>query len=75
VSPHRAAPHPPPEPPLPPGTGQAAALLAHRLGDQHVTNVEIDPDLHPLARRRLDALGISPILRLGDSAHPGVRRR
>jgi hypothetical protein len=40
------------------------------LGD-----VEIDPDLHPLARRRLDALDTSPILRLGDSAHPGVRRR
>jgi protein-L-isoaspartate O-methyltransferase len=50
-------------------------LLAHRLGDQHVTNVEIDPDLHPLARRHLDALDISPILRLGDSAHPRVRRR
>jgi methyltransferase of ATP-grasp peptide maturase system len=39
------------------GTGYNAALLAHRLGIQHVTSIEIDPGLVERARRSLTATG------------------
>ncbi|PZS26737.1 MAG: hypothetical protein DLM61_17815 [Pseudonocardiales bacterium] len=38
-------------------TGYNAALLAHRLGSQNVTSVEIDPDLAEHARRALATTG------------------
>ena len=39
------------------GTGYNAALLAHRLGAQNVTSVEVDPAVAELARQRLSSLG------------------
>jgi len=45
-----------------PGTGYTAALLPHRLGGEHVTSVEIDPDLHRGAVERLDARDLRPTL-------------
>ncbi|MGH3766854.1 MAG: methyltransferase domain-containing protein [Pseudonocardiaceae bacterium] len=39
------------------GTGYNAALLAHRLGAQHVTTVEIDPAVARAARHGLDQTG------------------
>jgi len=35
------------------GTGYNAALLAHRLGDDHVVTIDIDPAPVDLARHRL----------------------
>lgn len=52
------------------GTGHTTALLTHRLGDGHVTSVEIDPDLHHRAAQRLDLRGVRPTLVVGDSAAP-----
>jgi protein-L-isoaspartate(D-aspartate) O-methyltransferase len=51
------------------GTGYNAALLAHRLGDDRVTSVDIDPKLVDTARRQLLALGMHPRLLTGDGAH------
>lgn len=42
------------------GTGYNAAILCHRLGDSHVTTVDIDPHLVDLARKRLADLGYQP---------------
>ncbi|MBC3981670.1 methyltransferase domain-containing protein [Streptomyces sp. AC536] len=42
------------------GTGYNAALLAHRLGSQRVTTVDIDPDLTRRARTALAAQGLHP---------------
>jgi methyltransferase of ATP-grasp peptide maturase system len=39
------------------GTGYNAALLAHRLGAENVTSVEIDPHLAEHARRALETSG------------------
>ncbi|MBM7774206.1 methyltransferase of ATP-grasp peptide maturase system [Actinokineospora baliensis] len=44
------------------GTGYNAALLAHRLGDDKVFSVDVEPDLVDLARRRLAGLGHHPTL-------------
>ncbi|MGH3870621.1 MAG: methyltransferase domain-containing protein [Pseudonocardiaceae bacterium] len=44
------------------GTGYNAALLAHRLGDDHVFSVDIDPELVNTARRRLTSIGHHPHL-------------
>jgi methyltransferase of ATP-grasp peptide maturase system len=48
------------------GTGYNAALLAHRLGAQNVTSVEVDPAVAELARGRLAALGYRPTVVTGD---------
>lgn len=40
------------------GTGYNAALLAHRVGPDRVTTVEIDPQIAAQAQERLDALGV-----------------
>lgn len=48
------------------GTGYNAALLCHRLGDSHVTSIEIDPELTRQARGRLADLGHHPTLISGD---------
>jgi len=44
------------------GTGYNAALLAHRLGDEHVFSVDIGTDLVASARERLADLGYTPTL-------------
>jgi methyltransferase of ATP-grasp peptide maturase system len=48
------------------GTGYNAALLCHRLGDQHVTTVEIDPELTGPAAAALERCGYEPAVITGD---------
>ena len=48
------------------GTGWNAALLAHRLGDAHVTTVDLDPEITREARDRLAAAGHRPAVVTGD---------
>ncbi|MGH3771385.1 MAG: rRNA adenine N-6-methyltransferase family protein [Pseudonocardiaceae bacterium] len=43
------------------GTGWNAALLAHRLGGQNVTSVEIDPDISAHARAALAGAGYGAV--------------
>ncbi|MGY0061741.1 methyltransferase domain-containing protein [Streptomyces sp. LZ34] len=50
------------------GTGYNAALLAHRLGDDRVTTVDIDPDITDTARDHLAAAGYHPAVVTGDGA-------
>lgn len=56
------------------GSGYNAALLAHRLGDDLVTTVDLDPDITESARRHLDAAGYHPAVVTGDGAR-GVPAR
>ncbi|WP_432747589.1 methyltransferase domain-containing protein [Streptomyces sp. JH002] len=58
------------------GTGYNAALLCHRLGDDNVTSVDIDPELTAAARERLAGLGYEPTIVTGDGreAHPAPAR-
>ena len=51
------------------GTGYNAALLSHRLGDQHVFSVDIAPTLIRLARERLAKIGYHPTLVTADGAN------
>lgn len=51
------------------GTGYNAALLSHRLGDQHVFAVDIEPALIDLARERLARIGYHPTLVTADGAN------
>ncbi|MGH4023863.1 MAG: methyltransferase domain-containing protein [Pseudonocardiaceae bacterium] len=44
------------------GTGWTAGLLAHRLGSEAVTSVDINARCVAEARERLDRLGLTPIL-------------
>ncbi|HWE87880.1 MAG TPA: methyltransferase domain-containing protein [Pseudonocardiaceae bacterium] len=44
------------------GTGYNAALLSHRLGQENVFSVDVDPELVELARQRLAAIGYRPTL-------------
>lgn len=44
------------------GTGYNAALLSERLGSEHVTTVDIDPDLTVAARVRLAVAGYGPTI-------------
>lgn len=48
------------------GTGYNAALLCHRLGDDLITTVEVDPAVANQARRRLDLAGYQPDVIVGD---------
>ncbi|MFP3991404.1 methyltransferase domain-containing protein [Streptomyces sp. E11-3] len=48
------------------GTGYNAALLAHRLGDERVTTVDLDPEITESARRHLAAAGYHPAVITGD---------
>lgn len=48
------------------GTGYSTALGCHRLGDDHLTTVEVDPDVAAQARTALDAAGYRPRLVVGD---------
>ncbi|GHC43051.1 methyltransferase domain-containing protein [Streptomyces flavofungini] len=56
------------------GTGYNAALLAHRLGDEHVTTVDLDPEITESARRHLTAAGYRPVVATGDGAAGCPRR-
>lgn len=51
------------------GTGYNAALLCHRLGDDRVFAVDLEPELIELARSRLAAIGYRPTLVAADGAH------
>jgi methyltransferase of ATP-grasp peptide maturase system len=48
------------------GTGYNAALLSHRLGDERVTTIEVDPHVTSLARDRLKSAGYSPTVETAD---------
>ncbi|MFJ2111230.1 methyltransferase domain-containing protein [Streptomyces sp. NPDC087850] len=48
------------------GTGYNAALLAHRLGDDHVATVDIAEDITGPARERLATAGYRPTVITGD---------
>jgi methyltransferase of ATP-grasp peptide maturase system len=50
------------------GTGYNAALLTHRLGEDKVFSVDVEPGLVELARRRLAGLGYHPTLAAGDGS-------
>jgi protein-L-isoaspartate(D-aspartate) O-methyltransferase len=50
------------------GTGYNAALLTHRLGDDNVYSVDVDPALVATARDRLAAIGSRPTLVAADGA-------
>ncbi|MEU6351122.1 methyltransferase domain-containing protein [Streptomyces sp. NPDC047072] len=56
------------------GTGYNAALLAHRLGDDLVTTVDLEPEITESARRHLAAAGYHPTVVTGDGAR-GVPER
>lgn len=56
------------------GTGYNAALLAHRLGDDLVTTVDLDPEITESARQHLDAVGSHPAVVTGDGTR-GVPER
>ncbi|MFE7116458.1 methyltransferase domain-containing protein [Streptomyces sp. NPDC057654] len=51
------------------GTGYNAALLAHRLGERHVTTVDLADELTEPARERLTKAGYRPRVITGDGAH------
>ncbi|MEU6150749.1 methyltransferase domain-containing protein [Actinosynnema sp. NPDC047251] len=48
------------------GTGYNAALLAHVLGDDAVTSIDVDPDVHARAAARLAEAGLRPFCVVGD---------
>jgi SAM-dependent methyltransferase len=48
------------------GTGWTAGLLAHRLGSDAVTSVDVSPQCVTDARARLDRLGLTPTLAVAD---------
>lgn len=48
------------------GTGWNAALLAHRLGPEHVVSIEVDPVVADAARDRLRAVGLLGLVVTGD---------
>ncbi|MFI5687119.1 methyltransferase domain-containing protein [Streptomyces sp. NPDC051636] len=56
------------------GTGYNAALLAHRLGDDLVTTVDLEPEITESARQHLAAAGYHPVVVTGDGAR-GVPER
>ncbi|MCQ8192172.1 methyltransferase domain-containing protein [Streptomyces rugosispiralis] len=49
------------------GSGYALALFAHRLGDDHVTSVDVDAYLVEAARARLAAFGRTPRIEATDA--------
>lgn len=51
------------------GTGWNAALLAHRLGPQAVTTIEVDPAVAATAHAALQRAGLAVTLVVGDGLH------
>lgn len=56
------------------GTGYNAALLAHRLGDDRVTSIDLDPEIVESARGHLAAAGYHPTVLTGDGARGCLAR-
>jgi protein-L-isoaspartate O-methyltransferase len=52
------------------GSGYGCAVLAHRLGDHHVTSVDVDAYLTKAAAERLDVIGLRPHLMTCDATGP-----
>ncbi|MEV6548119.1 methyltransferase domain-containing protein [Streptomyces sp. NPDC051597] len=50
------------------GTGYNAALLSHRLGEERVTTVDLEPEITESARTHLTAAGFHPAVVTGDGA-------
>ncbi|MFB7982867.1 methyltransferase domain-containing protein [Streptomyces vinaceus] len=50
------------------GTGYTAALLSHRLGEEHVTTIDLDEEITESARAHLARLGYRPTVVTGDGA-------
>ncbi|MGP4004145.1 methyltransferase domain-containing protein [Streptomyces sp. 8N706] len=50
------------------GTGYNAALLSHRLGEERVTTVDLDPEITESARSHLAAAGYRPAVVTADGA-------
>ena len=48
------------------GSGYNAALLCHRLGDDHLSSVDVDTELVEAAQTRLGSIGYAPRLRTDD---------
>lgn len=48
------------------GTGYNAALLCHRVGDENLTTVEVDPDVADRAEGVLNRVGYFPDVAVGD---------
>ena len=59
------------------GSGYGCALLAARLGTEHVTSVDVDPYLTGAAAERLDSVGLRPTVLTVDAtgALPGTYDR
>jgi protein-L-isoaspartate(D-aspartate) O-methyltransferase len=56
------------------GTGWNAALMAHRLGTDRITTVEIDPEVAEQARKALTAAGLGEVRVItgnGSEGYPG----
>jgi protein-L-isoaspartate O-methyltransferase len=52
------------------GSGYGCALLARRLGDEHVTSVDVDGYLVEAATQRLAGIGLHPDVRACDATGP-----
>ncbi|MDE6508170.1 MAG: bifunctional demethylmenaquinone methyltransferase/2-methoxy-6-polyprenyl-1,4-benzoquinol methylase UbiE [Alistipes sp.] len=54
------------------GTGDLAIELARRMGDAHITGVDLSEKMLDVARRKVEARGLSDriALRQGDAEHP-----
>jgi SAM-dependent methyltransferase len=52
------------------GTGYNAALMAHRIGGEHVYSIDIDPTLVAAARQALHGVGLHPTLVAADGYNP-----
>jgi methyltransferase of ATP-grasp peptide maturase system len=56
------------------GTGYNAALLCQRLGDSHVSTVDVDPALAESAKQSLNEAGFAPACAVSDGAQ-GLGRK
>jgi protein-L-isoaspartate O-methyltransferase len=52
------------------GSGYGAGLLSRRLGDRHVTTIDVDPYLTKAAAERLDGAGLRPYVTTVDGTGP-----
>ncbi|WP_345097273.1 methyltransferase domain-containing protein [Planomonospora venezuelensis] len=52
------------------GSGYSAALLANRIGERHVTSIDVDPYLVEAAADRLDGIGLHPRVLTVDATGP-----
>ena len=59
------------------GSGYGAALLSRRLGERHVTSVDVDAYLTKAAQERLERMGLAPALLTLDATEelPGAHDR